>query len=287
VIHTGTVAADDPHWHCPVGLGGGALSAFWTPDAGPALLGRRRGIQGNTFDTYDDWRIWPTHAITGITAEGKVVSSARTKQPLARYEVERDRATIHVAGVLPRTSAQGQPLSPAEDPVGPRTPRALPEDRVLYGEASYSRRFKLDQRGLEIQSTVKADGQDKLAELYDVIPVFLGDGYASRPKTAPTTEIWFKVGEQWVEATSSMQSNVQAIEVRRQTKGAVVIELAGPARVRLSPEPWVDGYLSNANCRNIMIDLMDNADRPAVLRAATIRYRIRPGVRPDGPTAAK
>ena len=45
-------------------------------------------------------------------------------------------------------------------------------------------------------------------------------------------------------------------------------------RVKLSPQEWNDTYLSKASCRNLMIDLVENDDRPTVLSSASVRYKI-------------
>jgi hypothetical protein len=185
IIHTGVVVGDDKRWNRLYGFDGGALSAFWTPDAGPVLLGRRRGIQGNTFDIYDEWRVWPTHAITGIAANGRVVSSARTQRPELMYEMGMSTARIDVKGEMSKNHAQGE---------------------VLTGTVAYTRRFTVNEDGLQIESAVKCDGKDKLAELYEVIPFFLGNGYAHRPTNIPPTRITFRVGKQWNDGTPELTS---------------------------------------------------------------------------------
>jgi hypothetical protein len=252
IIHTGVVGGDDKRWHRPYGFGGGALSAFWTPEAGPVLLGRRRGIQGNTFDIYDEWRVWPTHAITGIAENGRVVSSARTQRPEVMYEIGKSTAKIDVKGEMPKSNAQGE---------------------VVTGAVAYTRRFVVNKDGLQVESAAKGDGKDKLAELYEVIPVFLGNGYANRPTTVPPTQISFLVGRQWSEATAELTSNVREVRVNRQ-RGAIAIQFSKPQRVRLSPSDWVDGYQSQATCRNIMIDLLGDGTRPVAPAAASVKYRI-------------
>ena len=48
------------------GKSGGSLSAFWTPNAGPVILGLRSGMSVHkSFDRLDDWRTWPIHAVSG------------------------------------------------------------------------------------------------------------------------------------------------------------------------------------------------------------------------------
>lgn len=270
IIHTGPVSGDDGRWHRPMGFGGGALSAFWTPDAGPVLLGRRRGIQGRTFDTYDDWRVWPTHAITGVTEKGLTISSARTPQPSVKYDLGAGREAVTIEGEFTRTSDQGLPFMPSVDPVAPRGDDALAPTQVLTGQVKYRRVFTLSDDGLAVESSFTADGKDKIAELYEVLPVFLGDGYENRPATEPAVRILFKVKGQWVDANAKPADGVAAVRVERK-KGAIEITFDRPVRVRLSPNNWIDGYFSSATLRNVMVDLLEKSNT-----TGAVSYRITP-----------
>src|SRR5205814_8760950 len=52
----------------PLGLGGGQLSAFWTPTTYSIILGRRAGMGWDaTKDNVAEWRLWPIHAVSGCT----------------------------------------------------------------------------------------------------------------------------------------------------------------------------------------------------------------------------
>ncbi|MCX5659540.1 MAG: hypothetical protein NTW19_07425 [Planctomycetota bacterium] len=291
VIHTGPVAGDDNRWRRPRGFGGGALSAYWTPEAGPVLLGRRRGIQGATFDTYDDWRIWPIHAITGLTAAGKPISSARTLLPKATYDVGKENATIVVKGTFNPQAGAITAGDPKADAAAPTTfPANQPGGPTLLGSIDYTRTFEVTPAGLRVESSVRGDGRDPLAELYEVIPVFLGDNYVpptpeSKTPDAknPGVDLFFRVKEAWIPATPEPVANVAAIRVDRQF-GAVLIELDSPRTVRLSPTNWVDGYQTGATCRNIMVDLLG---KPGPLQAAgaKVAYRVTPTARPVAATA--
>lgn len=283
VIHTGPVASDDARWKRPRGFGGGAISAFWTPQAGPALLGRRRGIQGRTFDTYDDWRLWPTHAITGLTASGRPISSARTLQPLAKYEVGEDRATIRVTGTFnplagaaaAKAKEAGLTSSAAATAPASTAPATRPAEPVLRGTIDYARKFEVTPAGLHVESSARGDGRDPLTELYEVIPVYLNDGTPPDPAAKwPDVELSFQVGGAWRAGTPEPMSNVAAVRVNR-AFGSIIIELDRPRTVRISPEVWVDGYMSTSNCRNVMIDLLE---KPRTLDAAgvVVSYRITP-----------
>lgn len=47
-----------------------------------------------------------------------------------------------------------------------------------------------------------------------------------------------------------------------------------PQRVKLSPGMWQDMYLSRASCQNVLVDLLENEDKPAPIKAKKLAYRI-------------
>ena len=152
-IHTGPVGGIHQEWQRPYGFGGGGLCAFWTPDAGPVILARRRGVQGAVYDRFDEWRLWPVHAVSGLTGSGDLVTSTRIQQPEVESQCSATEAQVRVSGVLPKyIAAQQQTV-----PTGLR----------------YERRFVLSAAGVRIETSVQAAGDDQLAELYETIPVFL------------------------------------------------------------------------------------------------------------------
>ncbi|MBI4025099.1 MAG: hypothetical protein HY360_08965 [Verrucomicrobia bacterium] len=253
VIHTGVVSPEPAKGEKPGGFGGGALSAFWTPETGSVILGRRRGMQDEKFDTYNDWRIWPTHAVSGQTADGKVFSSARTESPETEYQLREAGAEVRVAGLIPnRNVAQGV---------------------TLQGQISYTRRFAVNADGLDVATVVKPDGRDHLSELYEVIPIFLRDRAAQNESVQ--AKIQFEANGRWSDATVELRENVTATRVTR-FNGAILIKFSEPQRVRLSPEAWQDFSQSRASCRNIMIDLLGISDHPVTLLSAEVQYRIMP-----------
>jgi hypothetical protein len=59
-----------------------------------------------------------------------------------------------------------------------------------------------------------------------------------------------------------------------------LISFDKPCRVKLSPEEWKDAYLTRAICRNVLVDLLGSANKPAVLNEArTVAYRIEPAAK--------
>src|SRR5215212_4096881 len=97
------------------------------------------------------------------------------------------------------------------------------------------------------------DGKEKLAELYEVLPVFLREqGY--QPKSIPTA-IEIDVGGQWTPASDTFADKVSTVRLTR-FGSSVAIRFDQPCRVKLAP-PWADTYQTHSACRNILIDLLD------------------------------
>jgi hypothetical protein len=245
-VHTGPVGGLDSNWHRPYGFGGGELCGFWTPAAGPVWLTRRRGIQGAVFDSFEDWRNWPVHAVTGITAAGDVVSSSRIKQPDVGYITGTDKAEVHVGGKIPKRIAANNTLADTN--------------------IQYDRRFVLDKTGVNITTSVDSTGGEPLAELYETIPVFLTEG---SPKHLST--IHFQVAEKWIDGTPDPTANVTAARVTR-FGASVLITFNQPVKIKLSPVEWKDGYQTQARCRTLLIDLL--GEKPGALGHASVEYHI-------------
>jgi len=94
-------------------------------------------------------------------------------------------------------------------------------------------------------------------------------------KTTPAT-IEFQTDGNWTPASEQYASRVQAVRVTR-FAGAVLVTFDVPQRVKLAPNVWVDTWFTRANCRNILIDLLDNSDKPTPLaEPKTVGYRIAP-----------
>lgn len=248
-VHTGPVGAMDRRWGRPHGMGGGQLSAFWTPGTGPALLGRRRGIQGRTFDIVDEWRIWPVHAVSGLTASNEWLSSTRIRQPQLRARCSAKAADIEVSEAIPSYAPSN--------------------GLVQASSLRYDRRFKLTAEGVQVETAVRCtNGSLRMSELYETIPVFLRETPAQKASV-----ISFKIGNSWTNATPEPCADVSEVRVERYTN-AVVVTFAKPVRARLSPAVWQDGYQTQAECRAVLIDLLDPTERPADFKAAVVSYRI-------------
>lgn len=258
IVHSGPVGSPGGEnglfkFSGPLGFGGGQLSAFWTPATGCVLLGRRGGNSWDkTFDLLDEWRTWPIHAVSGATHAGKVFTSGRIAQPEVASEIDKDRGTVVVRGTIPVEQ--------------------LGQGKVLEGRIGYSRTFQIAPDAVLIETKVTSSGQDKLAEFHESLPVFLQEA-GSQPKAVPTV-IEFQIDGKWAPATAEYRDRVTAVKLTRFT-GAVQVAFDRPRRVKLSPAVWKDTYLSRATCRNVLIDLLEGATGPVVLRGeTTVGYTI-------------
>ncbi len=257
IVHTGTVGNHDVHdsqglFKGPLGLGGGQLSAFWTPATSSVILGRRAGMsKGKTFDNIEEWRLWPIHAVSGCAADDRPFTSARIIEPAVTSDVTPTGAVVTAKGSIPT------------DQLGNR--------QVLAGRIDYSRTFTLDAEGVHVTTQLSGDGRDQITELYETIPVFLRDTKI-QPEAVPTA-IEFQTAAGWSTATDTWQEQVTAVKLTR-FDGAVQITFDTPRRVKLSPADWGDTWFTLATCRNVMIDLLENGDHPKAVQETSVGYRL-------------
>ena len=236
------------------GFGGGNLSAFWTQESGPVILGRIRGFQGTTPDLPADWRVRPVHAIGGQTTNGKIFTSTRCLRPNADIQTGPDSFSVTTEGLMGTN----------------------PSRIALRGEISYKRSFKGDNNGLEIESFVKIQTPEEIGELCEIIPFFLRDNrfHQADKNTIPQFSIEFKTDSGWMDATVEPAKNVEAIRVKR-FEGTIEILLEKPLSARLSPEEWVDDNQSRVVCRNVLIDF-PRGEAPGQPFESGMKYRIIP-----------
>ncbi len=222
--------------HEPLGFGGGQLSAFWTPNTGSILLGRRRSLTSEmSLDKIEEWRQWPIHAVTGQTAAGKVFTSARIVDPQVKTALTPQGGTVEVAGTIPADQ--------------------LGRGRVLQGRIDYHRTFHIHRDNLRIETTVTTDGADKLSELYETLPVFHREGRTPQLDESIATKIDFLINGRWQPATDAPHDGVTVVRLNR-FSGEVRITFDTPQRLTLSPAEWKDTYMTRAVCRNILIDML-------------------------------
>ncbi len=271
ILHTGPVGTQSPddnkaQFPGPMGLSGGQLSAFWTPASGSVILGLRSGMSyAKSFDLLEGWRTWPQHAVIGITAEGKIFTSSRHARPETVASLQDHAATVKVSGTL--VAMQLLVNDDAE------RGRDHMYDDTLNGKVDYTRVFSVDDRGVKVETSVSGDGKDAIAELYEVLPIYLRDA-KRQPQATPTT-IEFQTDETWAPATVDYQDLVTAVRLTR-FEGVVIIAFDNPQRVKLSPADWSDTWLTRNQSRNVLIDLLGSDGKPATIDGEkSVSYTIR------------
>ncbi len=257
ILHTGPVGSQHPddgmhQFPGPLGFGGGQLSAFWTPAAGAVLLGHRRGMSYEEwFDAFEGWRAWPIHAVSGVTGDGIVFTSARIVTPDTKIDINGARTTVEVTGVLP-SELTGQ-------------------DGQIRGTMTHRRTFTVTTDRLRVETTFAADGRDTIAELYETLPVHrLTD---ARQNFQPTA-IEFEIDGQWETAGADFR-RVTAVRLTR-FEGAAEIRFDQPQRAKLSDADWKGQHLGMPLCRNVLIDLLQTDGQPAKVDGEkSVSYTIR------------
>lgn len=267
IVHTGPVGRDALdnglfHFAGPLGFGGGQLSAFWTPETGSVILGRRAGMSWDkSFDEIEGWRAWPIHAVSGAKADGKIFTSGRIADPRIESSLTAAGGEVRASGIIPRES--------------------LGQGKVLEGRIAFERTFCLEPHRVRIETRVSGTGQDTLTELYETIPVFLRE--SKKQSAVAPTAIEFVVDGVAAPATTNWHERVSAVRLSR-FSGAVRLTFARPRRVALSASDWTDSYMTRACCRNVLIDMLDGQG-PAVFREAAVSCTAAPeaaGGRPEG-----
>ncbi len=245
-IHTGPVGRSFGHNNLPYGYGGGQLSIFWTPASGVTLAGRRRGVQGAVFDSWSEWRAWPIHAVSGCTAAGALLTTARLRQPQTTRHLDATQAVITVSGAIPLL-----------------TPDTQTETNSGY---AYTRTFTAGAAGVTVD-TVVTPGSNAVpvAELYETLPLFLQELPAQTAAVirVQSSNVWVlaKPGDAFPAA--------ERIRVER-FNGAMDIQFDRPRALLLSPG-WTDGYQSKARTCTALITLLDPATNGT---ARSVRYTL-------------
>ncbi len=230
------------------GFGGGNLSAFWTPTTGTVLLGGTKTAHGGGLDL-KDWPIWPVHALSGETSDGRAFSSGIQRHPEANYDLNR---------IIPRITISGDLTDIYADPTD-----------ALQGKVEYNRVFNIKDNGIEITTSVSGDGSNNIKSLYEILPVYLRHGRIQKDERP--TEIQFEVNGRWQKAGTSLKE-VSRIRLKR-FGGEVFIEFENPRQVKLSPENFYQAKNSTEgmNARNIMIKMGDSTK----LGNSSVRYFLR------------
>ncbi len=251
ILHTDVVRNE---WAGNIaGLGGGGVSAFWTPEGGTVILGLNGGSQLPTHERWEQWRTWAVHAVSGENADGKPFSSARNREP--------SNVVYRVKGNTGATVA-------FEGWIGAHDGGMSAPNGAITGKVGYAREIKLDRDGVGVKTTVTGDGQDQVKELWEMIPL-----YVRHDGQKESAVIEFQAGGAWTAAGNEPAGKVTAVRITRFGK-PVTIAFDRGRRARMSGEPVKRG---NGFTRTLMIDLLESDGKPAAMPAsASLAYRIAP-----------
>lgn len=143
------------------GFAGGGLSAFWTP-AGAFMLGRMNAHEnyerqevmlGTRSVKVPGWRDWANNHLIGETAEGKILSSARTSWPESKYDEEKQQLTI--GGVMASKLKRAGTIT--DVPV------------------HYERRYRFAEDRLFAELSVTSEASLQLRSFYETLPIQITD----------------------------------------------------------------------------------------------------------------
>jgi len=254
ILHTGPTVPGPG----ATGFSGGALSAFWTPATGAVILGRsrHRTVGRDAEDSWANWWQWQTHALAGVTADGKPFSSARLPRGSfteCTVDVGLDRATVRLVAPLATPGAKSSDAAP---------------DDALVGSVTFTRTFDIDAAGLRVETAIEGDGRDRVTRLLEILPLF---NHAPIERvTGPGTlvTVYFDAGRGWKPAGDKPQAGVRRVRVDRH-EGAIVIEFDRPQTVGLAEA-------AGPSCHNLLVDLLRNAGAPTELTSAGVAYTVRP-----------
>lgn len=203
------------------GLSGGSLAAFWTEKGGIGILGRGRGSQGPTPDTWDKIDSWMVNHMHGVLS-GIPVSSARDKNPFKGCEIDGNenaivRTTSEIVGV------DGEPLCECK------------------------RMYDISKEGLQISAKLLSDFDDSaklqdFTSLYETLPLWLGDGYDSA-EDGDDTPIQARIDGLWDtlwDTGLNVGAVTDAVAIKRHGH-LTLIEFETPQTVHLGPV-WSTSY---------------------------------------------
>lgn len=224
-----------------MGMGGGGLSAFWTPQGGSLLLGRMTSKEGyerkknvgeNNALNVPGWQDWLHNEIIGETAEGKILYSARVCHPRSR--------------LLPEKGPQKERLE-----IRGEMPRALPrQGAITDARVSYRRTYTFDDERIACEVVVESDKALPLRSLYEALPLVLTTG--RKLENGPATLSCEDAAGRPLEATGPQIEGVCAVVLKRY-QGGMRIAFPTPVTLCLDSEPTVSKQFTFVQGRSLLV----------------------------------
>jgi len=224
-----------------MGMGGGGLSAFWTPEGGSLLLGRmtakegyerKKNVGNNNAFAVPGWQDWLHNEIIGETTEGKILHSARTRHPRSRLLPEKGEAKnqLEIRGEMPGT-----------------LPR---QGAITDARVSYRRLYTFEDERIVCEVEVESDKALPLKSLYETLPLVMASGRKS--EDGPATLAFEDAGGKPLEATGGTLENVHAVVLKRY-EGGMRIVFPEPVTLSLDSEETLSKQFTFVNGRSLLI----------------------------------
>lgn len=234
VLHLGGLSWWPPHNGVGLsGLSGGSLCALWTKKGGISVLGRNRGFAGPTPDTMANMESWNAQHVWGVK-DDEYHSTARCKNPNTSIIIDgAENAMITCVGDLTESNP-------------------------------YHRGIDINSKGVQVRvSTLLPHG---FTELYESIPLWLGDGYDNAPATDADEypPIHYRAGGLWRVMSRDEYFEAEAVKVERNGH-ATLYEFGRVERVHLGTV-WTSEYqIRKERAIPLHVDILERG---------TVRYTI-------------
>ena len=278
-----------------MGFAGGGLSAFWTPQTSTLLLGRmtayetyQRKVRTFAWGSYilSGWRDWLNNNVVGETAEGKVLTSARTPHP--QSTLSKDGNRLEITGVMPK--------------------KLRKQGEITNVAVAYARNYEFKDDRIDCELTISVDQPLEMKSFYETLPVltrqkndraakewtgettwrFLdaaGKPVEPKPVPPPYGDTIFENGKSLNPVTeqeeiSARVEGVKTVEFHRYD-GVARLVFEKPAAFSLTSVEVVSSQMTTCRGRTLLIELPTKIDPR---HPATLRYRLEAPVQP-GKTA--
>jgi len=192
----GTVQGDGGYFN---GFAGGGLSAFWVPEVGTSLIGRKSATEGYQRSERNPrfvpgWQDWANNHIVGETREGKILTSARTSRP--------ENAVVEGADGLERLEIAGNFVQELRQ-----------QGQIIEHPASYRRSYAFHDTHIEVKVGVSFSGPTEFNSLFETLPLYLAEDMQIRYLDAESNPI---------DPVETLVSGVSYVILQREAGGTCI-----------------------------------------------------------------